>query len=214
MSRWIALLLVLIALPATTLAADTRNIITSFSYDGCTDAANKPVPAKADDTLDRFADARLEGDKLVIYYNPKALPELLPETRLFLFAQECARFALKQPLQAERSAEQIQAADCWALGTLNRSRPKNAARNAEALKVELPASDELWQRIGTPAHELKFEGCSSRGARGNLALPGDGLHSDKWNLCVQSCGAKLYSCGRSATCQSSYNACSEACEGK
>ena len=215
MPRCIALLLFLFALSAPAMAAEAGSGLTTFGYDGCVDAAGKPVPARADSSLPRFAEARLEQDNsLAIYYNPQALPELLPETRLFLFAQECARFALKQPLQAERSEAQIAAADCWAFGVLNRSRGQKPAQNAEALKFDLPASDELWQRIGSPTREVKLDACPQRGARGNLALPGDGLRSDRWNLCVQACGAKLYACGRAASCQSSYNACSASCDGK
>jgi len=215
MSRWIAFLLLLLALPISALAADSRTVITSFSYAGCVDAAKKPVPAKADEQLAHFAEARLEDDKLVIYYNPKALPELLPETRLFLFAQECARFPLKQPLGAERSAEQIQAAECWALATLNRSRLLTAKDSIEALQVDLPAESDVWQQIGSPAHSLNLAACPRQGSRGSLALPSGGAESsDKWNACVQSCGSKLYACGRAAGCQSSYNACSSACDGK
>lgn len=213
MLRWIASLFATLALSGFAHAAAPD---LTFSYDGCVDAARKPVPAKADPELGRFAEAVLEDDnKLVIYYNPKALPQLLPETRLFLFAQECARFALKQPLGAERTPEQVQAADCWALDTLSRSRVLSKQNSINAVTLDLPIDSDAWAQIGSPARTLNLEACPQRRGRGNMALPGENApHSDKWDACIHSCGARLYSCGRSASCQSTYDACSANCDKK
>ena len=72
MPRCIALLLFLFALSAPAMAAEAGSGLTTFGYDGCVDAAGKPVPSRADSSLPRFAEARLEQDNsLAIYYNPR-----------------------------------------------------------------------------------------------------------------------------------------------
>lgn len=216
MLRWISSLFLLLALGVAQ-AADNADTGTTFSYSGCVDAARKPVPAQAEPGLAKFAEARVdEQGKPTIYYNPKALPQLLPETRLFLFAQECARVALKQVALEERTPEQLQAADCWALDTLSRSRTLSARDSIDAVMLELaPEATDVWAQVGSEPRTLQLDACPRHASRGNLTVPGQaGMRSDKWDACIQSCGAKLYSCGRSASCQSTYNACSAACDKK
>lgn len=209
MMRWIVCLAAMLACSAS-FAADT----TSFSFNGCTDAAGQAVATKADPALDWIAQARLdENGTAVIRYNPGVRPDLLPEARLFVFAHECARIALGQALSAQRSFEEIRAADCWALGTLERSKVIRNPATLEAVEMELATSSDVWQLIPQTTHELYLAACPrSAGSRGKLALPKEaGSHPDQWNACVQSCGAKLYSCGRAASCMSRYEACTAAC---
>ena len=208
MKRWFLCLVALFA-SSTCLATD------SFSFAGCTDSAGKPVVSKADPALNWIAQARQEEDgSFLIVYNPTALPDMLPEARLFLFAHECARIALGQPISAQRSFEEIRAADCEALNTLERSRTIRGPATLDAIEMELATTSEAWQMIPQPTHELYLAACPrTRGSvRGNLDLPLAGKpHKDKWNACVQSCGATLYRCGRSSSCVSRYDSCVATC---
>lgn len=208
MKHWLLCLITLLASSAS-LAVD------SFSFAGCSDAEGKPVATRADPALNWIAQARQEEDgTYLIAYNPTALPDMLPEARLFLFAHECARIALGQPLSTQRSFEEIRAADCWALNTLERSRLIPGPATLDAIEMELAADSEAWQLVPQPTHELYLTSCPrTRGSvRESLDLPAAGKpHRDNWNACVQSCGATLYRCGRSSSCMSRYDSCVAAC---
>jgi len=182
-----------------------------LSMTGCTDKAGKPVAAVADESLKVVAQYALADGKAVIRFNPSALPRLLPETRLFVFAHECGRQYLAQPVEGERTAEQVQAADCWALDTLRRSKIIAGKDGVEAISEDLNLSTDDWSWLPGAPRALKAEACTgARVAKGSLNLP-TGAPRQKWDVCQQACGAKLFSCGRSATCDAAFTECSSAC---
>lgn len=80
------------------------------TYEGREDASGRPVASEIDTTLPAVAASRIEQGQPVIRYNPQALPQLKPDTRLFFFAHECARHTLGQATtgaaRSPRSAQQ------------------------------------------------------------------------------------------------------------
>lgn len=202
MMRWIMGLV--FSLLASAAFADV-----TIKMDGCTLADGLTVGTTADASFQWIAEARLENGAPLIRYNPAIAPQLPPEARLFLFAHECARLYLKQPLNAERSAEAVRNADCWALETLRQSNALVDADGIAVLEKALAGNPAVWQ----PARELKLASCTpaEKKSAGGLGLPQNKVHPDQWNRCVQSCGAVLYKCGRAASCMTNYDACVTSC---
>lgn len=191
-----------------TLPALAEDLIT---FDACTDMHGKAVPTISDTSQPELVLSRVEDGKPVIRYNPKALPQLLPETRRFLYAHECARHYLGLPLQGELTLAQAQRADCEAVATLVRSRLLASAADASGIERELMVSDDDWKLLPGPKRSFELTQCKATNTRGSLALPTEKTASDKWNACVQGCGARLYACGRTSSCQQAYDACSARC---
>jgi hypothetical protein len=181
-----------------------------MAFDGCTDAKGNPVPALADDKLPAVAQLGLAEGKPVIRYNPNALPRLLLETRLFIYAHECGRQYLGFAVEGPRTASEARQADCWAYSGLKRTIFADA-QVTSAVEDDLAASTEDWTELPGPARELHLASCTAGvSAKGSLKLPA-GPGRDKWNTCQQACGSKLYSCGRSNGCEAAFNQCSVAC---
>jgi hypothetical protein len=183
-----------------------------MAFDGCTDAQGNVVTAVADDTLPQVAQYGLADGKPVIRYNPQALPRLLLETRLFVYAHECGRQYLGFAATGERTAAEARQADCWAYNTLKRSVLATPATLA-AVEDDLNMARDDWAMLPGPRREVKLANCpavTAPSTAGSLALP-SGPAREKWDRCQQACGAKLYSCGRSASCETAFNQCSAAC---
>ncbi|MDB5801391.1 MAG: putative secreted protein [Rhodocyclales bacterium] len=182
----------------------------NLTFDGCTDARGNPVTGIADEKLPAVAQYGVVEGKPAIRYNPQALPRLLLETRLFVYAHECGRQYLGFPAEGERTAAQARQADCWAYATLKRS----VLSSPQVLAaVEDDLSMAGWGELPGPARELKLASCTAietKASEGSLKLP-SGPARDKWNQCEQACGAKLYSCGRAASCEAVFSQCSAAC---
>jgi hypothetical protein len=183
----------------------------NMGFDGCTDAKGNAVAALADDKLQAVAQYGVADGQPVIRYNPQLLPRLLLETRLFVYAHECGRQYLGFPPTGERTAIQARQADCWAYSSLKRSVLSTAPVLA-AVEDDLNMVAEDWAVLPGPAREVKLASCGAApvATKGGLALP-TGPARDKWDTCQQACGAKLYSCGRSAGCEATFNQCSAAC---
>ncbi|MDB5813708.1 MAG: hypothetical protein JWN23_825 [Rhodocyclales bacterium] len=182
----------------------------NMSFDGCTDAQGKPVAGIADEKLPLVAQFGLAEGKPVIRYNPQALPRLLLETRLFVFAHECGRQYLGFPAEGERTAEQARQADCWAYDSLKRTVLANASV-LSAVEDDLNVEASDWVQLPGPPRALKLASCPANPvSKGSLKLPA-GPARDKWDSCEQACGAKLFSCGRAASCEAAFNQCSAAC---
>lgn len=208
MFRLICLLLVLVSAFARPVLAETF-----ITFEKCADSKGRAVAVIADGAIKEVVRSGIEEDGMVIRYNAKVLPQLLPESRQFIFAHECARHFLGAPVVGERTLEQARRADCEAHNVLVRSkliaRAEDLAPVVDDLKM---VSTEDWSLLPGPQRELSFAACApSAQTRGNLALPAAPAHSDKWNACVQACGARLFACGRSTQCQTVYDQCNRAC---
>ncbi len=187
----------------------------SFSFAGCTDGMNRPVASKADPALPQLVDVLLVEGNRVIVYNPSLMPQLLPETRSFFYAHACAITRLGLPIDRERSIEQARRADCWAFDTLQRSGLLKGAADVEAIQSDLDLSPEIWPLVPGPARALDPASCSpASSAKGQpRALKLDAPNaSPQWNNCTLNCGNRLYSCGRSAACQSAFEQCTAGCK--
>lgn len=203
-----ATLLGLASVPA--LAAET----VSFSFSGCTDGMKRPVASRADAALPQLVDVILVEGNRVIVYNPSMMPQLLPETRAFFYAHACAITRLGLPIDRERSAEQVKRADCWAYDTLLRSGLLKDASTLEAINTDLEISPEAWPLVPGPVRRLDAASCTPQSVKGQsrpLKLDGPNA-SAQWSACVQACGNRLFSCGRSAACQSAFDQCRAGCK--
>ncbi|KAF7598636.1 MAG: hypothetical protein CGU29_11760 [Candidatus Dactylopiibacterium carminicum] len=180
----------------------------SFSFRGCSDAQNRPVPAVAEAALPTLFGIGSTDGQPVIRYNPERMPQLLPETRAFLFAHECARIRLNLA-DGERSPAQAERADCWAANTLLRSGLIKDAKDLEAIATDLSLVGDEWPQLPGPARTLKLSSCSP--VRGGVALPQGQTASPQWNACMQACGSRLYACGRSPDCVAVFNQCTAGC---
>ncbi|GAB2878082.1 hypothetical protein GCM10027046_02540 [Uliginosibacterium flavum] len=201
----------------TAMAADT----VSFNFGGCIDSREKAIVSQADPALPVIVETRLVEGNRVIFYNPTRLPQLLPETRAFLYAHECAWTRLGLPIDRERSAENARRADCWAVDTLTRSKILKAGA-LEGIEMDLAMVADSASQLPGPARELKLASCAggralsrpSAKGKGNVINTDAATASPAWNTCMQGCGNRLYSCGRGDGCNASFNQCTAACGSK
>lgn len=181
------------------------------SYHGCVGANGEPVAALADPLLERVVETRVEGGREVIRYNESVLPRLRSETRLFLFAQECARHNLGLPFGEAADPEQAQRADCEGLATLRRS-GLIAAGGVDALARDLQFSPDEWTRLPGPVRMFRLEACPDGGAERH-ALDKPSAGQPDWNACVRGCGERRRECGpTSAACDEAYDRCVSLCD--
>lgn len=225
-----ALLLSLLATPV--LAAET----VSFSFNGCTDTMNRPIASRAEPGLASLVDVQqIEGNRVIVY-NPSMMPQLLPETRAFFYAHACAITRLGLPIDRERTAEQTRRADCWAFDTLRRSGLLKG-NAAEGIQTDMEISPEVWPMVpGGPrtldpalckpgakiaaapkageAKAAEAGGATAEVVKGNALSLDKPNASPAWNACTQSCGNRLFSCGRGSSCQATFDQCVKGCAGK
>lgn len=186
----------------------------SFSFAGCTDAHGKAVANKADPGLPVLVETRVLDGVRTIVFNPSMLPQLLPETRAFLFAYECAWTNLGLPAEGNRSAENAHKADCWAADTLVRSHLVSRS-NLESIENDLSLVAENAAQLPPPARQYNLASCSpGKSARGdgNVLDLNASPATQAWNNCMQACGNRLYACGRSNACMSTFNQCTASCK--
>lgn len=180
------------------------------TYQGCVDAEGRSVPSIRDTTIAMVAQGRVEGGTSVIRYNPGVLPQLLPASRLFLFAHVCAGINLGHSPEQILTKAQSREADCHALGTLVRSALVKP-HEVEAIEANLAFSSQDWQKVPGPAREFQLLACLHEIAgRPSLTTPAAGQVF--WNRCVHTCGDALLTC-RNACSGTSCNACQERYEG-
>ena len=186
-------LLALFALPAS--AQD-------LTFSGCTDAAGRKVPTRLDTESPLLVTTLMENGRPTIVYNPRALPDLTDAARAFLYAHECARHNLGQARYVRTEAS-AQAADCWGLATLQRSGMLREDDAVSALQSSLVFTPQQWLRVPGPVRGFALASCPTA----RVATPSN----PRWNQCVHRCGDRLFHCGRSQSCQSTYDACQAAC---
>lgn len=185
-------------------------------YGGCTDARGGKVMTLRTPGLQAVVALSVEGGQAVIRYDDQALPRLLPESRLFLFARTCARLNLGFPARGELDETQARRADCAGLAMLRRAGQLGSVTPA-ALEADLRLSDAESAWLPGPRRAITFAGCADPQPRGNLAVRDEGERSG-WNACIRACAAPLYQCqsrcaaGACGECESRYQACSRGCE--
>lgn len=191
--------------------------IVSFSFAGCTDAQGQAVQNQPDPNLSVLLETRVVNGQHVIFYNPNMLPQLLPESRAFLYAHECAWTNLGLPLDAPRTAENARKADCWATSSLLDSHLIKDRSELTTIENDLSLVAEDANLLPQPPRQYNLASCpASRSARdhGNVldVHPTSATHA--WDQCMQACGARLYACGRGSNCVSTFNSCTAGCKGR
>ena len=180
------------------------------SYHGCTDADGRAVAAVSDPALERVIESR-PGGAPEIRYNEALLPRLTAESRLFLFAHECARHNLGLSVGAPRTEADARRADCHGLESLLRSGLLDAAR-VDALERELKFSAEEWVYIPGPPRNIALRACAAENAAQHLLLRPTAAQPE-WNACVRGCGERLRACApHSAACNDAYERCVALCD--
>lgn len=205
--------------------------IVSFAFAGCTDALNRPVASRAEASLPALVNVVLEEGNRVIVYNPTMMPHLLSETRAFFYADACAIVRLGLPINRELSAEQSRRADCAAFDMLRRSGLLKG-NTAAAIRTDMEISPEVWPLVPGEPRSLDPAQCGGAGrsaaaparadnaeqpeqrARGNVLKLDEANASPAWDACTQSCGNRLFTCGRGASCQAAFDQCVKGCTGK
>ena len=184
---------------------------TRITYHGCTDAAGNAVAALPDATIDSVVESRTADGVTAILYNPQVLPRLLPETRLFLFAHECARHNLGLSTGAERTAGDARLADCHGLEALTRSGLLDA-RQIATVQADLAFSATEWRLVPGPARGFSLQACRDESAaRRALVQPTPG--QPDWNACVRTCGERRRACrSQVASCDEVYDRCVSLCD--
>src|SRR5271155_5965075 len=89
-------------------------------FEGCRDAAGRPVASVANYSIPDVAQAAmLPNGAPVIFYNPRVLLWMHSQTRVFFYAHECGHHALGQVISGSGpSVTDEQEADCWGIRTL------------------------------------------------------------------------------------------------
>ena len=193
----------------------------SFSFAGCVDSRERPVVSQADPALPVLVETRLVEGSRVIFYNPSLLPQLLPETRAFLYAHECAWTRLGLPIDLDRTETNAHRADCWAANTLLRSKLIKGNAGLDAIEADMALADADSAKLPGPPRVLQLASCvagksniSTTSHQGTVLKLNENPASPAWNACMQACGSRLYACGRSSSCTSSFNQCTAGCAKK
>jgi len=167
---------------------------TTMTFDGCTDAAGRTITVEAERDQAALIQSIDSQGTPVIRYNPAALPRLSPEARLFFFAHECARHALKTTGVATLNITQARQADCLGLHTLISAGLLQREALAD-LQQQMVFTDAEWSLLPGPPRTIDVTNCPTRGnvLRLPLATPPAARQID-WNACVNSCADRLWHC--------------------
>jgi hypothetical protein len=203
------LFLILAILPAGAKAAATT------TFEACTDTAGHTVAVVADDTLPRLVASSIEDGKPTIRYNQQLLPRLLPQTRLFFFAHECARHAMGEAGQLAHTVARSREADCLGLATLLEA---GLIKRDElpAIQADLDFSEADWTLLPGLPRSFDLAACPARGV---VRLPIQALPEHvrtPWNSCVRGCADRLWQCQKACRNESCIEGCMDAarrCEG-
>lgn len=195
----------------------------NFNFGGCTDGLGRAIPSQADASLGPIVETRVDNGRTMLAYNPQRLPQLLPETRMFLFAHECARHQLNLPTSGERTLSDARRADCQALAILRRSGMLPTEAEVESIQTDLQFAADDWSLLPGPARDFQLAACklppapartTTRKQGNTVGVPTTLQRSPAYSQCVQSCGSRLYSCGNSAACLQTFDRCNAGCESK
>lgn len=187
------------------------------TFDSCTDAGGRVVPAEADygqAALVRTTDA---AGQPTIRYNPGVLPRLTFGVRQFFYAHECARHAMGDAGKPALSAARARQADCVGLSALLASGLMRR-EDIAGLQGQLNFTDAEWQLLPGPPRQIDFAGCRTGNA---LRLPSPATPSARqgeWNACARACGDRLWTCQKDCrgaacdtACMKRHRQCESAC---
>lgn len=187
------------------------------TYHGCVDGRGARVEAVLDESLATTFESRIEEGRAIIRYNPAILPRLKAESRLLLYAHQCAQLSLGARAGGTPAIETAHKADCLGLETLLRS-GLIAASDVDDIQSDLRFSATEWAAVPGPPREFDLPACHRELAgRPSLASPSAGQAS--WNTCTHACGEVLRSC-QARTCNESgcepcvgiYDKCVRGCD--
>ncbi len=88
-----------------------------ITYDGCADFRGVPVASVMNPQHNDVASATYINGQPIIIYNPTVLSSMSRQTRLWMYAHECAHHALAHAIR-NIPFSQEQEADCWGIRTL------------------------------------------------------------------------------------------------
>ena len=199
----------IVSLPCLALAGEP------LIFDSCLDAQGRTVPAVADSEQPMLVRSASAQGRPQLRYNPEVLPGLDAASRLFFYAQQCARSGLAAQADPATSVRQ---ADCLGLGALLASQ---LIRRDEvpALQAALVFTDAEWALLPGPPRSFDLTSCQVS-ERGVLRLPVAGTPSPQQtarNQCTHACGDQLWHCQKQcghagcASCLDSFNQCRSAC---
>ena len=206
----LSLLFALLALlPASVMAAATT------TFEGCSDTAGHTVAVIADDSLPTLVGSTVDAGQATIRYNSTLLPRLLPQTRLFFFAHECARHAMGEATKASHSVARSREADCLGLATLLEAR-LITREQLPAIQADLDFSESEWALLPGLPRSFDLAACPVQGV---VRLPRQMLPVEvrtPWNACVRGCADRLWQCQKKCRGESCNDACMDShrqCEG-
>ena len=130
------------------------------SYEGCYVGRGYPVASVEDSGLRDVAMARVEpGVGPVIYYNPRVLAMLSPQTRIFFYFHECAHHVLGHTIGSSHPLQVEQQADCWAIRSLVAT-GRMSRYDVDVVQGELSRSGEGdWTHLPGPARAINLVRC-------------------------------------------------------
>lgn len=131
-------------------------------YEDCVDFKGDKITARTDEFVRYVAIARIDEADMtpVVEYNTYYIRWISPQTRLFMFTQECAHHALAHSLYGvDNPIEYDEEADCWAIKTLFEKgiiiEQDLALMQKDFSKI---AADE-WRRFPGKPRQINLKAC-------------------------------------------------------
>ena len=178
------------------------------TFESCVDAKGRTLQAVEDASLSTLVATVDANGQRTIRYNPSLLPRLKPVTRLFFFADECARNALGFAGKTTVSEAKARQADCLGLATMQEN-GQMGPQELSDLQEDLKFSDAEWAMLPGPARSFDLAACHSSGVvKLPLATTPSAGQSD-WDNCVRRCADPLLACG--SRCFDTYQKCTAGC---
>jgi hypothetical protein len=129
------------------------------TYEGCRDAAGRPVASVANNSLQDVAMAALgPNGQPIIYYNQLVLSNLSPQSRLFWYGHECGHHALGHTLGRSYPSSREQEADCFGITTLVGA-GRLDLNDVRIIQSEISHSPGDWTHLPGPQRAINLGGC-------------------------------------------------------
>ncbi|HTY04089.1 MAG TPA: hypothetical protein VMC81_10205 [Rhodocyclaceae bacterium] len=201
---------------AAPLAAGTCTAAEVTTFDSCTDAAGRVLPADADYKQPMLVRTVEVNGQPEIRYNPGVLPRLTFAARLVLYAHECARQGMGTPL----TVAQARRADCIGVNALLGA-DMLKRDDLPSLQAQLVFANSEWDLLPGPPRGFELTTCDQV-QTGNLRMPSKALPSAQqtnWNNCARACGDRLWACQKRCSgagcdgCLQTHAQCKSDCDG-